>query len=197
MAKQGASQEMNMSENDGQYDCTNDVAEHKRKVKYWMHYFAGQLRDRAAIHDNSKLNDPVEKALFDKWTPNLRQQAFGSDDYKVSLEGMGEGVKLHYEANRHHPEHYENGVNGMAIIDVLEMFADWMAAAQARNVTVDLTHAAERFELSEQLVQIFANTLREEDFWGHIYNTPIIELCPPEHKTGYVEGFTPREDCDS
>lgn len=183
-----------MAKSDEQYDCTEDVMEHKRKVEYWLKGFSHQLERRAVYHDDSKLNDPVEKALFDKWTPNLRQQTFGSDDYKVSLEGMGEGVTLHYKANRHHPEHFANGVDGMTIIDVVEMLTDWMAAAQARNVPVDLAHAAERFGLSDQMVQIFANTLREEDMWNTINHTQLPDLCPPEHRAGHVEGFTQSEE---
>ncbi len=120
--------------------------------------------------------------------------AVGTDEYKVALDGMGEGVKLHYKANRHHPEHYANGVDDMTLIDVVEMLADWMAAAQARNVSVDLKHAAERFGLSEQLVRLMANQLREEDMWNEVNHCNIPALCPPEHAAGHVEGFSdPRE----
>lgn len=174
------------------YDCTEDVFEHKRKVKYWLRGFAEQLTTRAENHDNSKLRDPVEKATFDRWTPEIRRATFGSDEYKQALDGMGEGVKLHYKANRHHPEHYENGVNDMTLMDVVEMLADWMAVAQSKNTHVDLRHAAERFGLSEQLVEILANTLREEDFWCELHNAPIPALCPPEKRKGYVEGFSER-----
>lgn len=176
-----------------EYDCTQDVLEHKRKVKWWMRYFAGQLTDRADIHDDSKLKDPVEKATFDRWTPEIRRATFGTDEYKQALDGMGEGVKLHYKANRHHPEHYETGVNGMTLMDVVEMLADWMAVAQSKNTHVDLKHAAERFGLSEQLVEILANTLREEDMWAAVHNAPIPTLCPPDKQKGHIEGFSNAE----
>jgi hypothetical protein len=171
------------------YDCTNDVLEHKRKVEYWMGRFWHSLKNRAPIHDNSKLNDPEEKAMFDHWTPELREATFGSDQYKVALDGMGEGVKRHYRANRHHPEHYENGVNGMTLVDVVEMVADWMAAAQAKNTHVDLAHAAQRFNLSPQLVDIIANQLREEDWWNEVDNVPVASLCPPDRRDGYIDGL--------
>lgn len=170
------------------YDCTEDVKEHKRKVRYWLDGFSNQLLRRAEVHDDSKLNNPTEKAMFDTWTPELRHRTFGTDEYKMALEGMGEGVNLHYKANRHHPEHYENGINDMTLMDVVEMLADWMAAAQARDTHVDLANAAARFGLSEQLVQIFANTLRENDFWLLADNAPIPELCPPEYREGHIEG---------
>jgi hypothetical protein len=155
------------------YDCTNDVQEHKRKVRYWMRDIAAQIEGRAERHDNSKLEDPVEKAMFDRWTPELRQATFGSDQYKLALDGMGEGVKRHYRANRHHPEHYLNGVNGMTLVDLIEMVADWMSAAQAKNTFVDLEHAAQRFGLSPQLVDIITNTLREDDFYNQVNGVPV------------------------
>lgn len=145
------------------YDCTEDVMTHKNKVRFWLTDLGVELGRRAENHDNSKLADPEEKALFDHWTPELRRLTFGTDEYKMALVGMGEGVKRHYRANRHHPEHYENGVDDMTLADIAEMLCDWIAAAEAKGVSVDLTHAAKRFGLSEQLVHIFANTLREWD----------------------------------
>jgi hypothetical protein len=171
------------------YDCTNDVMEHKRKVEYWMRRFWTQLENRAPIHDRSKLDDPEEKALFDKWVPELKVRTFGSDYYKQALDAMGEGVQKHYKANRHHPEHFKNGVDGMTLIDVVEMVSDWMAAAEAKNVHVDLDHAAKRFGLSEQLVKIIANQLREEDVWNRVDGVPVVELCPPDRRKGHVDGF--------
>lgn len=146
----------------GDYDCTNDVLEHQVIVAHFLADFILQLQERLKTHDQSKINDPVEKALFDKWTPELRRLTFGTDEYKMALDSMGEGVKLHYQHNRHHPEHFENGVEGMTLVDVMEMVADWMAAARRNDTEVDLFHAVKRFGLSQQLVQIIINTIREE-----------------------------------
>ena len=174
-----------MSEN---YDCTHDVREHQSKVKYWLSSFIHILQGRSESHDQSKLKDPAEKALFDYWSPELRRLTFGTFEYKLALDGMGEGVKRHYRANRHHPEHYENGVNGMTLVDLMEMVADWMAAAEARGTHVDLENAKTRFGLSDQLIEIIANTLREEDLWCTI-NGCGRDLCPLDRRDGHVEGF--------
>jgi hypothetical protein len=35
---------------------------------------------------------------------------------------MGDGLKHHYAHNRHHPEFFgEDGVDGMSLVDVIEM----------------------------------------------------------------------------
>jgi len=171
------------------YDCTDDVIEHMRKVAYWLQRFYDALISRSKYHDNSKLQNPQEKAMFDIWTPKLKEFKFGSDEYKAALVEMGKGLKLHYEANRHHPEHYENGINGMTLIDVVEMVADWMAAAQAKGNFVDLDYLSNRFGLSEQLVKIIANQLREEDVWNEVDSVPVPYFCPPDMRNGNVEGF--------
>lgn len=171
------------------YDCTADVMAHKEKVTYWLRRFWNQLDGRAKYHDDSKLNNPAEKAMFDRWTPELKAREFGSDAYKEALANMGNGLKMHYKANRHHPEHYENGVNDMTLIDVMEMVADWMAAAQAKEKPIDLDYLASRFGLSEQLVNLIANQLREEDVWNEIDGVLVTYLCPENKRAGHVEGF--------
>jgi hypothetical protein len=141
------------------YDCTEDVKKHKSEVKKLIIKFANELLFNAALHDNSKLKDPIEKELFDRWTPELRKLIFGTDEYKKALDGMGEGVKRHYRANRHHPEHFESGINGMTLIDLIEMLSDWMAVAKSKNIPVDLDSAADRFNIDEQLFEIMRNTV--------------------------------------
>lgn len=140
------------------YDCTADVMEHKRQIKRWLILFAECLEDRAATHDNSKLQAP-EKEGFDRRGPELKSRAFGSPEYQQALAEMGELLKHHYAANRHHPEHFENGVDGMTLLDVVEMICDWMASANAKGTPVDLDHAAKRFHLTPQLTAIIRNTL--------------------------------------
>lgn len=144
------------------YDCTNDVNKHRAEVANILIKFAKEIEFRALHHDVSKLEDPIEKALFDQWTPKLRRLIFGTDEYKMALDAMGEGIKHHYQHNRHHPEHFENGIMGMTLVDIMEMVADWMAVAARNNIEVDLFHAVKRFGLSEQLVQIIINTIKEE-----------------------------------
>jgi hypothetical protein len=77
---------------------------------------------------------------------------------------MGEGLKHHYEHKRHHQEFFgENGVNGMTLVDLIEMLADWKAATE-RHDDGDLARSLEiqqeRFDLSDQLVAILWNTAK-------------------------------------
>jgi hypothetical protein len=154
-----------------------DVLEHRRKVQYWLRGIVLLLEGRAKAHDESKLHEP-EKAVYDEFTPKLKEVEYGSEQYKKNLEAMGEGLQHHYEANRHHPEHWENGVDGMTLVDLVEMFCDWLAAAERKQVPVDIDALAERFSLSPQLVSIFINTMRETDYWCEVNGVPIVYFTP-------------------
>lgn len=142
------------------YDSKADTLLHIKRVSELMTQASIELINRANIHDNSKLESP-EKELFDEFTPKLKDCTYGSDEYKDYLKQLKVALDHHYQNNSHHPEHYENGVNGFDLFDLIEMFFDWKAASE-RHVDGDIYKSIEinkgRFELSEQIVDIFKNT---------------------------------------
>jgi len=144
------------------YDSMNDTLLHIGVVQKHLSIMIRELLDRAFRHDGSKLQE-LEKSMFDKYTPLLRDTTYGSDEYKQYLGEMGVGLSHHYENNKHHPEHYPDGINGMTLIDIVEMFCDWKSAT-LRHADGDflksINHNKERFGLSPQLHQIFLNTAR-------------------------------------
>lgn len=155
------------------YDCTQEVQEHIALVQKWMKDFTYILEGRAKVHDQSKLKNPAEKAMFDKWTPELKKREFGSPEYKEALEQMGEGLRMHYEANEHHPEHFTNGIAGMTLYNLIEMVCDWMAAAERKGSPVDMDYLQERFQISPQLRSIIENTFDELDIMIISNNMPM------------------------
>lgn len=87
------------------YDSTKDTQGHIDRVAELLNQAADELRRRGAVHDQSKLADP-EKALFDEYTPKLKDCTYGSDEYKAFLAGLKPALDNHYAKNSHHPEHY-------------------------------------------------------------------------------------------
>lgn len=144
------------------YDCTDDVNKHIGKVQELMVLFAGAVADRADWHDHSKLHNAHEKEMFDTWVPRLQELEYGSSEYTEALKNMGDGLKMHYDANRHHPQHYENGIDGMTLVDLVEMVCDWVAVASLKGEAVDIAVNAKRFNISPQVANIIANTIRSE-----------------------------------
>lgn len=142
------------------YDSTADTLLHIKRVNELLTKFAQGLLSRAIQHDKSKLSEP-EKSLFDEYTPKLKGCTYGSDEYKAFLTSLKVGLDHHYEKNSHHPEHYTNGVDGMDLLDLVEMFMDWKAAGERHadgSIMKSIEHNKDRFHLSEQVVSIFKNT---------------------------------------
>lgn len=145
------------------YDSLPDTLKHIRRVNFLMLSVCIDLQTRAQLHDWTKLEKP-EKPIFDKYTPLLANSEYGSDEYKSFLTGMGEALQHHYQTHSHHPEHFENGINGMSLLDLIEMFCDWKAAGERHkdgSLEKSIEHNRTRFGMSEQLVQIFKNTQKE------------------------------------
>lgn len=144
------------------YDSTEDTQAHIEEVQRRLGPIVADLAHRRAIHDQSKLQSP-EKELYDEFTPRLRDLTYGSDEYKACLKGMGPALQHHYANNSHHPEHYPNGINGMSLLDLIEMLADWKAASMRHadgDMQASLNINRGRFGMSDQLFEIFQNTAR-------------------------------------
>src|SRR3990170_7892545 len=140
------------------YDSTEDTEKHIETVQLYLRRVRVEIDRVSKRHDASKLKPP-EKELYDEYTPKLSSVVYGSDEYKQYLAEMGEVLQHHYKVNRHHPEHFENGINGMTLIDLVEMFCDWVAAAEKKGSPVNIEYLAERFGIGKQLFTIFDNTL--------------------------------------
>lgn len=120
-----------------------------------------ELMRRQFTHDRSKLAAP-EVSMFTEYTPKLKDSTYGSDEYKGFLKGMGKALEHHYQNNRHHPEHFDQGIDDMTLFDLLEMLIDWYAATK-RHADGDINRSieinTERFKLSPQLAKILSNTV--------------------------------------
>lgn len=153
------------------YDSKADTPEHIRKVANLLIRFSTSLLDRARIHDDSKLVEP-EKSVFDVVTPKLAGLTYGSDEYKASLKEMGPALQHHYQHNRHHPEYFgEKGIDGMNLMDLVEMLMDWKAATERHNdgdIFKSIEINVKRFNINDQLAAIIRNTA--EGLWRGEYN---------------------------
>lgn len=144
------------------YDSKKDTKKHIKRVGFYLQKCLVEIAKRAKQHDYDKIHNKVEKKLFDEYTPKLKNCTYGSDEYKTFLEGLKEGLNIHYANNRHHPEHFENGIQGMNLIDLLEMICDWKAASERHNdgdIYKSIEINQKRFNYSDELKSILRNTV--------------------------------------
>lgn len=145
------------------YDSTEDTMQHIDTVKRFLRILYRDLGIKGIYHDQSKLREP-EKTIFDEYTPKLANSTYGSEEYKEFLKGMGIALEHHYTNNRHHPEHFENGIKGMTLIDLCEMISDWKAATLRHNngdILKSIDMNQQRFGYTDELKQILINTVNE------------------------------------
>lgn len=142
-------------------DSRPDTVEHIRKVRTLLLRVGEEILRRADEHDRTKLEEP-EKPIYDEYTPKLEDTEYGTEEYDQYLDEMGEALQHHYEQYRHHPEHFEEGVVDMHLLDLLEMVVDWRAATERHDDENGMHHSIEenqeRFGYGDELKRILVNT---------------------------------------
>jgi hypothetical protein len=139
---------------------------HVASTKASMQFIVCDLFQRAVIHDNSKFS-PEEYEPYEQAFPGLQKYAYGTEEFKAELRKIKPAIQHHYENNSHHPEYNADGINGMSLLDVIEMTCDWIAASERsqKDIFTGLEMNKERFKISDQLHGIIKNTviaLKEE-----------------------------------
>jgi len=146
-------------------ECQVETQKHIENVRKYIRFMIDRLDLRGVYHDASKLETP-EVEIFAEYTPKLSVCSYGSEEYNQNLEDMKPALEHHYANNRHHPEHFVNGINDMTLIDIIEMFCDWKASTLRHNdgnLLKSIETNADRFNIDGQLKQIFINTARTLD----------------------------------
>ncbi|RJQ27074.1 hypothetical protein C4577_02010 [Candidatus Parcubacteria bacterium] len=136
---------------------------HIEIVRNNLNMFITDLLKRGELHDQTKLEQP-EVAYFSLYTDKLATCTYGSAEYEGYRKAMDPALTHHYARNRHHPEHWKNGIDDMNLLDLCEMFCDWLAASKRHNdgnILKSIEKNADRFKMSPQLVKIFENTAKE------------------------------------
>lgn len=139
---------------------------HIRDVQELLEDFENLLHLRGHYHDESKLEEP-ELSGYGNLHEEIKDLPTGSPSYQAVIEKYRPAVDHHYQNNSHHPQHFPNGVNGMSLLDVIEMLCDWKASITAvgKDFPTELELNFKRFAIDNQLQDIMRNTC-EELGWG-------------------------------
>ena len=87
------------------------------------------LKERAKIHDNSKLNCEDEIEALSKI---INDKSCLTDAAEQLSPAKINAIHIHWEKNSHHPEYYKSPLD-MSKIDIMEMCCDWHARAMQYN----------------------------------------------------------------
>lgn len=138
---------------------------HIRTIQGYMTQVGTEWLERTRRHDESKFST-IEIDGYVGIAEATKGLTAGSKEYLDALEPYKKVIQRHYLMNDHHPEHFKNGVNGMNLIQVLEMFCDWIAASTDREMhpMQSIDAQCERFNIDAQLKQIIINTMDQLGF---------------------------------
>ena len=146
-------------------ECQVNTMKHIESVRKYIRLFTDKLTKRAVEHDRLKLESP-EVEIFTEFTPKLANSTYGSEEYNDFLKGMNVALQHQYANYRHHPEHFDKGINDMNLVDIVEMLCDWKASSLRQNdgnLLKSIEINAKRFGYDDQLKQIFINTAKMFD----------------------------------
>lgn len=144
-----------------------DLFRHQSIVRGLMNEISEKIRDRGAIHDDSKTK-PGEVELYAQYAPMLWRAEYESPEYKEIARKMMPAIRHHFRMNRHHPEHHGDGVDGMCLLDLIEMLCDWKAASMRgdRGSFADgMDTNKEKYGIDDQLWSILENTAMAMGFY--------------------------------
>ena len=151
-------------------DARKVTREHINRVQNLISIFSTQLWHRAQTHDASKF-DPLEAGPLQAMQDLIDAEGpapFGTDEYRRRTALLGPMLEHHYAHNSHHPEHYPDGIAGMDLLDLVEMFHDWKAASErGGDSAMGLTYCVEKYGIPPMLAAILRNTA-DRMGWKHV-----------------------------
>ncbi|MCD4651270.1 MAG: DUF5662 family protein [Candidatus Cloacimonetes bacterium] len=110
-------------------EVLTDILIHISEVQENLAEMTAILKARGITHDRSKL-EAIEFDAFVKTRPKFKQANYGSTEYQKCVDMIKPSIDHHYANNRHHTAFHKNGFADMNLFDILEMLADWKAAAR-------------------------------------------------------------------
>jgi hypothetical protein len=140
---------------------------HIARVRELLGMCATEMIRRGDVHDKSKF-DPIEADALAEMQVLIEtegQAAYGTKEYKRRTAILKPMLDHHYANNSHHPEHYPDGVVGMDLFDLVEMFMDWKAASErGEESSMNLSYSVEKLGLPPMLESILRNTADRLDW---------------------------------
>jgi hypothetical protein len=120
-----------------------DTEKHIYRVQELAEDVASAIMTDTEFHDQSKLEEP-ERSIYEEVVPQFVGLEYGSDEYKAVAKKLGPAWDHHKAHNRHHVEYFDNHVEGMNLIDIIEMLCDWKAAGERGGNSIAKSFAVQR-----------------------------------------------------
>lgn len=138
------------------------ILKHKKSVREKLLFLSEELRKRAEEHDNSKLQFPEIEWLIEM--DKEQRYQYGTKEYFDKMNRWKKFFIHHYTQNRHHPDHFSNGIDDMNLVDITEFLVDivsYYEVLQVHDGEKVLDDQEKRFQINGQLRNVLSNTLND------------------------------------
>jgi len=130
-----------------------------RNIEFTPSAITAALDYRAFTHDNTKIEKPDQKHLLDLLGPrNNTNPDYGTHEYYARI---GDFCRSHHANSTHHPEHFENGVSGMTLIDFIEHLCDTNGARIRYgngDIVDNIANQAKKYKYTQNFFNLCTNT---------------------------------------
>ena len=145
-----------------EFELFGDIVLHVSEVQENLEIMASELRKRGFAHDRTKFQE-TEFDAFCSTREKFKKANYGSPEYQECIDIIKPAIDHHYQNNRHHTKYHKNGFRDMTLIDVLEMIADWKAAARRSpdkpHLIDTLNDAFKKYEIGEEMQGFIRRTV--------------------------------------
>lgn len=156
-------------------NTVKSIIKHQKSVKRKLTFLQQELKQRADTHDLSKLEYPEIKWLIEM--DKEPRYKYGTQEYFDKMKRWAKFFNHHYKENRHHPDHFSSGVEGMNLADLSEYLMDIISYYDEMHVddaikTIEAQQS--RFKIDTQLAQVLKNTLL--DYYAWVGDNPPVSI---------------------
>lgn len=142
-------------------DHFNGNRAHIQSLQKYLHIIVTGLLERGRVHDEQKYLEP-EASAFAQVTHKLKDLTYDSKEYNDCKKSIDNAIQHHYNHCSHHPEFYgAKGINGMDLLDLIEMFVDWKAASERHkdgDFNKSIEKSIDRFHIDPMLANVLRNS---------------------------------------
>ena len=123
---------------------------------------ARELISRGRTHDNSALGSP-EIEVYHRFFLEYQKYKIGDPRKDEVFTQMAEAIGHHFQYNDHHPEHFENGINDMDLIRLMQFTADIMSWSEQEQIDIFeiLPMIRDKCGMTDQVYNLICNTITE------------------------------------
>jgi len=146
-----------------EFDFLCDVILHVGEVSEALEEVASELRKRGMAHDRTKFQE-LEFDAFVSTRDKFKKANYGSKEYQECIDAVKPAVDHHYANNRHHTSFHGGTIDGMNLVDIIEMVCDWKAAVRRspdKNLEDTLEYSFDKYGIGDQMQKIIVTTLED------------------------------------